>query len=145
MALLWICLLGRAVAQEAPTLTVTGNEVTIAADIAWHNPDLNGVEIVQGTPLQHPSVIASSDGASPIILRMPAGTHEITALGYPADRMKPIREQATLAADIAAATRQQQISELYATYLSTRDQIIAMSPTTAEAINAILAYARGTE
>lgn len=145
-ALLTCGLLASAVvadAQHVPSLTVTGNEVTIDANFAVYNSNLQGVEIVQGTELSHPSVVASNNFTDPIILRMPPGTHEITAFGFPADPMQPERDEQTLTAVVEAPTRQQQINALYAKYLAARDEIIAMTPTTAEAVNALMAYARG--
>lgn len=141
----WVMATVIATAQHVPSLTVEGDRVTIDADFAWHHPDLAGVEIIQGVPLQHPSVVASSDGASPIVLKMPPGSHEITTLGFPADRMNPDRGQQTLTAIVSAPTRQQQINELYATYLGTRDRIIAIAPTTAEVLKALISYAGGDE
>lgn len=131
-----------AFAQQSPSVSVSGNLVTISADLAWHDPDLEGVEVIQGTPLSSPSVFASTDGASPIVLRMPPGTHTIDALGFPADRMNPQREYLTLPAVVEVPSRQDRLNELYATYLEARDKILELSPTRAEAIEAILNYAR---
>jgi len=131
-------------AQHVPTLSVNGDLVTIDADIAWHDNSVPGIVVVQGTPLTQPNIVASSDGSSPIILKMPEGTHTISALGFPADRANPQRTFATLSAVVLPPDRQQVINSAYAKLFQSRDnfiaassEIVALAPTPAEVATAL--------
>ncbi len=100
--------------QALPTATVTGDVVTINADIAWIEPASGTavvvpLETVQGTILIDPTMLASNDGIGPVAWRLSPGNYKVTAFSYPADRLNPQRTEVTLDVVIASPTRQQQI------------------------------------
>lgn len=139
-----------ALGQHVPSLTVAGRTVTIDADIAWFDTLPDGFELLKGTTLSSPGILASSDGESPIVFRAPAGTYNISAFGFPADRKKPVREFKSLTASLTP-TRQDNINWTYANVVTARDQYIVaakaltdLTPTTQEIIAALNAYITST-
>lgn len=139
LALFFALLASTAIGQHVPSLTVSGDVVTIDADIAWHG-SIGGVELLQGTELSSHGVYASADGASPIVLRLPAGSHAITALGFPANRLQPVRTPATLMAAVVPPQRQEQINAALANMLAARDAFLALAPTAQEVADALTSF-----
>ncbi len=130
--------------QALPTATVTGDVVTINADIAWIEPASGTAVVVpiatpQGTILIDPTMLASSDGISPVAWQLSPGNYKVTAFSYPTDRMNPQRTEVTLDVVIASPTRQQQIrAALQQLTLAKADvsealaELAALKPTKAE-------------
>ena len=101
-----------------PVATVTGDTVSISADVAWITSGPPGVSIrrditvVKGTILAGDAfLLASYDGKLPVSWRLPPGAYKITALGYPPNRFLPLRSKAILDVVIVSATRQQEIRD----------------------------------
>lgn len=117
-----------------------GVEIAIDADVLWHDPNLQGVEVVAGTVLMHDSIVASSDGSSPIVLRLPAGTHSIDALGFPADRMNPQRLHKVLSLAVVETGRQEQVTAALAEMFAARDRFLALTPTAQEVADALTSF-----
>lgn len=96
---------------HTPSATVSGDVVTIDADIAWLPDGTTGAQLLAGVELNtDPLLAASSDGVSPIQWRLPPGQYDITAYGFPDDRLNPIRNVATLTVTIQAPDRSDQIA-----------------------------------
>ena len=100
---------------HTPSATVVGDIVTIDADIAMLPSSSAGTdagELLTGTMLAGDAgLAASSDGASPITWRLAPGEYQITAYGFPDDRLNPLRNVATLTVTIGTPTRTQQIAD----------------------------------
>ena len=98
-----------------PTATITGDVVSVNADIAWVESVVAGtvvkpVAIPQGTMLAgDQTLIASSDGKLPVAWKLLPGSYKVTAFSYPANRFIPIRTEVILDVVIASPTRQQDI------------------------------------
>ena len=97
-----------------PTATITGDIVTVNADIAWVESVVAGtvvkpVSIPQGTILIDSTMLASSDGNLPVAWKLLPGTYKVTAFSYPANRFIPVRTEVLLDVVIASPTRQQDI------------------------------------
>ena len=77
---------------HTPSATVSGDIVTVDADIAFLPDGTTGPTLLGGVELNtDPLLAASSDGTSPIQWRLPPGQYDITAYGFPDDRLNPIR------------------------------------------------------
>lgn len=135
-----------------PSLVVDENIVTIDADIIALDGaiDISTIELLEGTVLSAPSVFASSDGVSPIVLKMPVGVHSISAWGFPEDRMFPERNYIVLSATINAPTREQLIVSAYKELLKIRAEwnsmivsINELNPTKQETRDALVKIASG--
>lgn len=99
---------------HTPSATVSGDIVTVDADIAFL-PDASAAGVsatlLAGTELvSSPNVAASTDGASPIQWRLPPGQYDITAYGFPDDRVNPVRNVAILTVTIQAPDRSDAIA-----------------------------------
>jgi hypothetical protein len=98
-----------------PTIENNDGIVTIHADLAWMDGYLpEGAKTISGTVLGggSPSLRASVDGVSPIVLQLPPGTYSIDAYGYPIDRMDPLRAFETFEVVITAPDRIQQLARM---------------------------------
>ena len=132
---------------DPPTANVVGDLVTINADIAWFvDPLPPGAALIQGTRLAgQDSLAASSDGVGPIIWRLPPGSYNITAFGYPIDRLNPQRIEAVLPIVVNPPDRStlirgallQYSASVYQTQLA-KQELITLAPTLAEIRTAIL-------
>ena len=132
---------------DPPTANVAGDIVTINADIAWFAQPLPpGSALIQGTRLGgQDSLAASSDGVEPIIWRLPPGSYNITAFGYPVDRMNPVRIEAVLPivvnppdrATLIRGALLQYSASVYQTQLA-KEELVQLAPTLAEIRAAIL-------
>jgi hypothetical protein len=122
---------------HVPAATVDGDVVTVFADFA--HLESAPLEVVQGVVLDGPDLVASSDGQLPIVWKLSPGTYEITAFGYPDNRLLPNRNKVLLTVVIENPTRQQQIKEAFQKFSianaeaqAARDEIKTLKPTKAE-------------
>jgi hypothetical protein len=95
--------------------------------------------VIQGTVLTGSELVASSDGQAPIVWKLAPGTYEITAFGYPDNRLLPNRNKVLLTVVIENPTRQQQIKEAFQKFSianaeaqAAREEIKTLKPTKAE-------------
>lgn len=135
-----------------PTVTVVGDLVTVSADIAWvdlaSNPSavVVPIETVQGVTLTGSTLLASSDGKAPVAWRLPPGSYKVTALGYPPNRMIPVRSEIVLDVVVNPPTRQQEINEAFRAFTIAKGDMAealaalnTLKPTKAELKTAALA------
>lgn len=143
-----ITLLMLAVQTHTPTATVSGDVVTVSADIAWIDyapvsgqtvPVVVPVAIKEGTILVDKTMLASYDGVKPVAWQLPPGTYKVTAFGYPDSRLNPMRTKVVLDVVIANPTRQQQLKDALKKFsiasaeaAMAKAEIVALNPTKAE-------------
>lgn len=97
---------------HTPSATVSGDIVTVDADIAALPAAITEYELLQGRAILNSTgnVAASADGVSPIVWRLGSGQHQVVAYGFPDDRENPHRIIRTLDVEVIGPTRQQQIA-----------------------------------
>jgi len=111
MNALFLTLAITATQTHTPSATVSGDVVTVDADFALLPDGTTGTQLLGGVELNtDPLLAASSDGVSPIQWRLPPGQYDITAYGFPDDRLNPIRNVATLTVTIQAPDRSDAIA-----------------------------------
>lgn len=137
---------------HVPTATVKDDVVTVNADFAAIDT-IGPARVIQGTPLvinygdANPEVqpvagynlTASSDGKSPLKWQLSPGTYEITAFGYPDNRLLPNRNKVILTVTVENPTRQKQIADALQRFSAAnveaemaREEIKTLKPTRAE-------------
>lgn len=124
---------------HTPSHTVDGRRVTVDADICFWDAgqNMDGFTLVQGTPLMAASIAASKDGTSPIIWEVPPGTYQMTAYGFPDDRMNPERQTATLNIVADPVPRDEAIREALIAWFVARSTLQQLNPTRQELLDGL--------
>ena len=132
-ALLSIAMLLTVQTHTPTVVSVSGDVVTISADVAWIDPAVGTAIVVpiatkEGVQLVDPTMLASTDGVKPIAWQLPPGQYKVTAFGYPDDRLNPMRTKVVLDVTILSPSRQQQITEAVKKYsIASADAAAALS------------------
>ncbi len=124
-----------------PTITVSGDIVTIEGNFAWiaNQPADSTFALVAGTPLisNDGSLSSSYDASEPMQWRLSPGVWEFTAMGYPDNYASPNRNVATLTATIEAPDRIAQLRDILSRLTISRAELQQFSPTRAEILSAL--------